>query len=221
MQMGIKRCKLSRKKQEALLQFFVAEVTARTAADLADINRRTAILYYHKIRQVVAEQLALEAAEVFDGAVELDESYFGGVRKGKRGRGAAGKVVVFGILKRGGKVYTQVINDAKAKTLMPIIRQKVVPDSIVYTDSFRSYNALDVSGFHHYRINHSLHFAKQTYNHINGIENFWSQAKRVLRKYNGVPKQHFNLFIKECEFRFNYGTPKEQLKQLKKWCLTT
>lgn len=83
---------------------------------------------------------------------------------------------------------------------------------------YRSYNALDVSGFHHHRINHSTHFAEQKTNHINGIKNFWSQAKRVLRKYNGIPKQHFHLFLKECELRFNYGSPKEQLIMLKKWC---
>jgi transposase len=219
MLMSVSRCKLSRKKQSELLQFFAAEVTARTAADLAGINRRTAILFYHKIRQVIAVQLSLQAEEMLGGEIELDESYFGGARKGKRGRGAAGKVIVFGILKRGDRVYTKVVDDTKADTLMHIIRQKITPDSIVYTDCYRSYNALDVSGFHHHRINHSTHFAEAGRNHINGIENFWNQAKRVLRKYNGIPKQHFHLFIKECEFRFNHGTPKEQLKLLKKWCL--
>ncbi len=87
---------------------------------------------------------------------------------------------------------------------------------IVYTDSYRSYNALDVTDFHHHRINHSRLFASGN-NHINGIENFWNQAKRVLRKYNGIPKESFPLFLKECEFRFNYGSPKQQLKQLRKW----
>ena len=219
MRMNITRCKLSRKTQSALLQFFVAEVTARTAADLVGINRQTAILFYHKIRQVIAARLDCFAEEMFGGEVELDESYFGGVRKGKRGRGAAGKVVVFGILKRGGKVYTKVIQDTKTDTLLPIIRRKIVPDSVVYTDSYRSYNALDVSEFHHHRINHSTHFAEQKHNHINGIENFWSQAKRVLRKYNGISQKNFPLFLKECEFRFNYGSPKQQLATLKKWCL--
>ena len=76
-----------------------------------------------------------------DGEVEADESYFGGRRKGKRGRGAGGKVPVFGLLKRNGKVFTVIIPDAKADTLMPIIRQKVKPDSIVYADTWRSYNA--------------------------------------------------------------------------------
>jgi transposase len=221
MLMGIGRCKLSRKKQEELLRFFVAEVTARRAAELSDLNRRTVILYYHKIRQVIATHLALQAEEMFGGEIELDESYFGGSRKGKRGRGAAGKVVVFGLLKRQGKVFTKVIEDTKTNTLMPIIRQKIRPDSIVYTDSYRSYNALDVSEFHHYRINHSTEFAKPNGNHINGIENFWNQAKRVLRKYNGIPKQHFYFFIKECEFRFNHGSPKQQFKLLKSWCILT
>ena len=66
------------------------------------------------------------------------------------------------------------------------------------------------------RINHSREFARGR-NHINGIENFWNQAKRILRKYNGVPRQSFPLFLKECEFRFNYGTHKQQLKTLKEW----
>ena len=220
MLMGIKRCKLSRKTQVELLRFFAAEVTARTAADLLGVNRGTAILFYHKIREVIAVQLRLQAEETFGGSVELVESYFGGHRKGKRGRGAAGKMIVFGILKRGDRVFTQVVDDTKTHAIMPIIRQKIMPDSVVYTDCYRSYNALDVSEFHHHRINHSTHFAEQKNNHINGIENFWNQAKRVLRKYNGIPKQHFYLFIKECEFRFNHGSPSEQLLLLKKWCLS-
>jgi transposase len=199
-----------------LLEFFVLEVTARSAADVLGIQPNTALLFYKKIRQVISHHIELQAAAMFDGAVELDESYFGGARKGKRGRGAAGKVVVFGILKRGGKVFTKVVNDTKTETLLPLIARKVAPDSIVYTDCYRSYNALDVSDFHHHRINHSALFATGK-NHINGIENFWNQAKRVLRKYNGIPKESFPLFLKECEFRFNYGTPKQQLKILKEW----
>lgn len=146
----------------------------------------------------------------------MDESYFGGTRKGKRGRGAGGKVAVFGILQRGGKVYTKVIADTSTSTLLPIIREKAVPDSIVYSDCWKAYNALDVSEFKHYRINHSKLFAHK-HNHINGIENFWNQAKRHLRKYNGIPKQHFHLFLKECEWRFNYGNAKQLLEILKFW----
>jgi len=214
--MKITRCKLLKKQQLRLLEYFVLEVTARSAADIMEIQANTAILFYRKLREIIASQLAEIEHEVFDGVVELDESYFGGVRKGKRGRGAAGKVAVFGILKRGGKVYTKVVHDTKTETLMPLIARKIAPDSLVYTDGYRSYNALDVSDFYHERINHSVLFANGK-NHINGIENFWNQAKRVLRKYNGIPKESFPLFLKECEFRFNYGTPKQQLKILKEW----
>lgn len=211
----ITRCKLKKNIQLKLLEYFVLEVTARAAADLLQIQPNTAALFYRKIRIIIEHHLAIQANEVFDGCVELDASYFGGLRK--RGRGAAGKVAVFGILKRGGKVYTVVVSDTKAGTLIPVITCKVAPDSIVYTDSYKSYNALDVSGFHHHRMNHSIHFAKGR-NHINGIENFWNQAKRVLRKYNGINKDSFPLFLKECEFRFNYGTPSQQLRILRRWC---
>ena len=214
--MGLKRCRLKDREQCKLLEFFVAEVTARAAADLMGIQANTAALFYRKIRIVIAEKLEAEAS-AFAGEIELDESYFGGVRKGKRGRGAAGKVPVFGILKRSGRVYTQIIDNTRTDTLMPIIRSKIKPDSIVYTDAYHSYNALDVSEFKHVRINHSLLFADGR-NHINGIENFWNQAKRVLRKYNGIPAKQFYWFLKEAEFRFNYGAHKEQLKTLKKWC---
>lgn len=152
--------------------------------------------------------------EQFCGQIELDERYFGGVRKGKRGRGAAGKTPVFGIFKRGGHVYTHVIENTKPSTLMPIIRAKIMPDSVVYTDSFGSYNVLDVSEFKHYRLNHSELFGHK-HNPINGIENFWNQAKRYMRKFNGVPKGHCNLFLKACEWRFNLGSPKQLLKDLK------
>ncbi len=115
------------------------EVTARAAADLLELQANTTTLFYRKVRTLAAEQLEAAASEVA-GEIELDENYFGGVRKGKRVRGAAGKVPVFGILKRGGKVYTQIIDNTRTDTLMPIIRRKIQPDSIVYTDSYRSYN---------------------------------------------------------------------------------
>jgi len=212
--MYIKYCKLSRNKQVELIKYFVAGTTARTAGELSGIHRNTAIRFFHKLREKIAIKQQMEV-EQFCGKIELDESYFGGRRKGKRGRGSAGKVAVFGILKRGGKVYTQIILDAKTDTLMPIIRDKIEPDSIVYTDSWRAYDVLDVSEFKHYRINHTVLFADK-HNHINGIENFWNQAKRHMRKYNGVPRQNFNLFLKECEWRFNMGSPNELVKDLKK-----
>ncbi len=195
--MYVKHCKLTTKAQLGLIEHFVAGTPARTAAEIVGIHRNSAIRFFHKLRTKIAQKQQ-NRREQFCGKIELDESYFGGVRKGKRGRGAAGKVAVFGILKRGGNVYTQIIDNAKTETLLPIIREKIEPDSIVYTDYFRSYNVLDVSEFKHYRINHSKLFANK-HNHINGIENFWNQAKRHLRKYNGISRKNFNLFLKECE----------------------
>lgn len=157
-----------------------------------------------------------ESKEMFCGAVEIDASYFGGHRKGLNGRSPLGKVPVFGILKRGGKVFTCVIPNINNDTLMPIIFGKVRPDSIVYTDAWRGYLALDVAGWEHHRIWHSDEYADGL-NHINGIENFWSQAKRHMRRFNGIPRANFTLFLKECEWRFNYSDPKLRLRQLKQW----
>ena len=141
--MKITHCKLSQSAQRKLCQFFILEVTARAAADILDIQPNLAMLFYRKIRQVIAYHLALQVDEVFDGSVELDESYFGGQRKGKRGgRGSAGKVAVFGILKRNGKVFTIIVENTKQETLLSVIKRKMMPDSIVYTDCYKSYDVL-------------------------------------------------------------------------------
>ena len=218
----MRKSRLSRIKQNKLIEHFVAGTTARCASSLVGVNKSTASYYFQRLREIIAYHIEQESHEAFDGEIEVDESYFGGTRKGKRGRGAAGKIPVFRLLKRGGRVYTKIIPDASSSTLMPIIERKVIPDSIVYSDCWRGYNVLDVSAFKHYRINHSQLFADKK-NHINGIENFWNQAKRHMRKFNGVPKESFGLFLKECEWRFNNPDPKVQLTQLKQWvgaCLT-
>ena len=213
----MRRSRLSQYKQNKLIELFVAGVTARTAAQLVGVNKNTAAYYFHRLRLLNISQQNFTAdriLEMFDGEVEADESYFGGHRKGKRGRGAAGKVAVFGLLKRNGKVYTVAVPNTQTATLLPIIREQVKPDSIVYTDCYKSYDVLDVSEFSHLRINHSTHFAERQ-NHINGIENFWNQAKRHLRKFNGIPKEHFELYLKECEWRFNNSEIKVQISILK------
>ena len=215
--MYTRKSRLSSYKQSRLIEHFVAGTTARAAAQIIGVQANTAITFYMRLRQLIAGKLA---SYELHGEVEADESYFGGVRKGKRGRGAAGKVAVFGLLKRGGKVYTAIIANAKTETLLPIIEQTVKPDSIVYTDTFKAYNALDVSDFHHMRINHSELFADKQ-NHINGIENFWNQAKRHLRKFNGILPENFYWFLKECEWRFNSGDHQKLLKQLKYWYFQT
>ena len=154
--------------------------------------------------------------DAFDGPVEIDESYFGGRRKGKRGRGAAGEVAVFGILRRGGKVYAQMIADCGRATLLPIIRRRVAPNSVVYSDSWSAYDTLWVEGYRHERVDHGEELVADGGRHINGIENFWSQAKRHLRRFNGVPKGSFPLFLQEVVWRYNTGAPENQLESLRK-----
>jgi transposase len=212
-----RKSRLTPRQQSRLLEHFVAGTTARAASELIGIQVNTSATFYLRFRKLIASKLP--SYELF-GEVEADESYFGGRRKGMRGRGAAGKVAVFGLLKRGGKVYTAIIPTAKTETLLPIIEEHVRPDSVVYTDTFRSYNALDVSSLRHVRINHSELFADRD-NHINGIENFWNQAKRHMRRFNGIKPENFYWFLKECEWRFNGGNHAELLKQLKSWYKNT
>lgn len=211
--MYIRKSRLSPRRQNRLLEHFVAGTTARAAAEIIGVQPNTAIRFYMRLRFLISSQLP---SYELNGEVEADESYFGGIRKGKRGRGAAGKVAVFGLLKRGGKVFTAIVPNARTETLLPIIEERVTPDSIVYTDTFRAYNALDVTEFHHMRINHSKLFADRG-NHINGIENFWNQAKRHLRRFNGIKPNNFHWFLKECEWRFNGGNHQNLYKQLKYW----
>ena len=126
----MRKSRLSPYKQNKLIELFVAGVTAHTAAELANVNRNTAAYYFHRLRLLIYRHSS--HLEMFDGEVEADESYFGGRRKGRRGRGAAGKTVVFGLLKRNGKVYTVAVADTKTATLIPVICEQVKPDSIVY-----------------------------------------------------------------------------------------
>ena len=212
----MRKSRLSHYKQDRLIEHFVSGSTALTAASLCCVTRKTSAFFFLRLREIIALELEAESEAMFGGEIEVDESYFGGKRKGKRGRGAAGKIPVFGLLKRGGKVYTKIISDASGATLIPIIGRKVVPDSIVYSDCWKAYNVLDVSDFKHFRINHSELFA-DAHNQINGIENFWNQAKRYLRKFNGVPKAQFGLYLKECEWRFNNSDPSDQLSMIRQW----
>lgn len=198
----IKNSKLTNRQINKLIEFFVLEVPANKAAKSLKINRHSA----ERIYQVIRFSLAVECEKhsPFGGEVEIDESYFGGHRKGNRGRGAAGKVPVFGLLKRKGKVYTKIVDDVARETLRKIIRSKIAPESTVYSDKFRSYDGLVLDGFKHYRINHDKAFINKKRHHINGIENFWGYAKTKLKRYCGINRKRFCLYLKEMEFRFNY-----------------
>ncbi len=120
-----RRSRLSKAKRDRLVEHFVAGTTARAAAELVGVHRNTAASFYTRIRTVIAEET--QKASSVCGEIEVDESYFGGRRKGKRGRGAGWKVPVFGLLKRGGRVYTVMIPNARTDTLMPIMERLIQP----------------------------------------------------------------------------------------------
>jgi transposase-like protein len=159
---------------------------------------------YLKIRARIAQACEQESPFA-TGEVEVDESYFGARRvRGKRGRGASGKTPVFGLLKRNGRVYTEIVPDCSKASLQAVIRGRVAPEVVIHSDGWRGYDGLvDVGYARHFRVEHGSNEFVVGAHHINGIESFWSFAKRRLQKFNGVPAHTFYLHLKECEWRFN------------------
>jgi transposase len=192
---------LRTRQLRVLIRLFALEVPAARAARELGLHRHTAERIYTVIRCAILQ--ACEAEAPLCGIVEADESYFGGHRKGIRGRGAAGKVPVFGLLKRGGRVYTCPVSSVSRATLRAVIRQRVPRGSTIYSDEFAGYDGLITQGYRHHRIHHGTAYA-QGRRHINGIENFWGFAKSKLQRYHGVRRSHFLLYLKEMEFRFNH-----------------
>jgi len=200
-----KRSRISEAKFRQIVKLFALDIEATKIAEITGISRRTINNIVLRIRERIADYCQQQSP--FDsGEVEIDESYFGARRvRGIRGRGAKGKHVVFGLIKRGGRVYTQVVKNCSVSTLLPIIEQKVDKEATVYTDGFKSYDGLVNFGYKkHYRVKHGENEFANGFNHINGIENFWGVAKTRLSKFRGISKNTFYLHLKECEFRFNH-----------------
>ena len=197
------RSRISEAKFREFVRYFALDLDAQKIALLTRLNRNTINRYLQLVRKRIAEYC--EAFSPFQGDIEVDESYFGAKRvKGKRGRGAYGKTPVFGILQRGGHVYTEIVPDCARKTLQAIIRGRIDPDSVIHSDSWRGYSGLVDLGYKkHYRVHHGANEFANGKRHINGIESFWSFAKRRLMKFHGVHPSTFYLHLKECEFRFN------------------
>lgn len=183
------------------IKLFELDTSVRESAKQLGLAYNTVYRLYHILRHAIV--ITDTNYSSFSGEIEMDESYFGGRRKGNRGRGAAGKVPVFGILERGGKVTVEVVPDVKGDTLLELAIRKVKRGSLIYTDRFRSYNGLVSYGFKHRRIDHGKRFANGKV-YINGIEGFWSFAKERLMKYHGVNPEKFPLYLKELEFRYNH-----------------
>ncbi|HEX8072283.1 MAG TPA: IS1595 family transposase [Pyrinomonadaceae bacterium] len=199
-----RRSKISERKVRQLARHFALDLTASHAATLTGLSRRSVTSIFLKIRKRIAEERQ-RASPFSAGEVEVDESYFGARRvRGKRGRGAGGKTIVFGIFKRNGCVYTEIVPDCKKATLQAIIRGRVSIDAAINSDGWRGYDGLvDVGYSKHFRVNHSGNEFVQGTHHVNGIESFWSYAKRRLQKFNGVSTRTFYWHRKECEYRFN------------------
>ncbi len=200
----LSRSHISEAKFRQILREFCRDSTASEISDRISISRPTINSIYMAIRKRVYTLAIKEGASKFSNEVEIDESYFGARRvRGKRGRGANGKVPVFGILKRDGKVYTNIVKNCSRAQLLPILKGKVLDGTTVYSDVWRPYDGL-VYNYDHYRVYHSKNEFTRGKNHINGIESFWSWAKRRLNKFNGRHKKYFPLHLKECEWRFNH-----------------
>lgn len=189
------------------MRHVAADLTAVQIAELTGLNRNTVNRLLRCLRVRMAE--ACETNRPFEGVVEVDESYFGPRRvKGRRGRGAARKTPVFGIYKRNGHVYAEIVPDCSRATLRAAIRGKVDISSIIHSDGWSGYDGLVDMGYKkHLRVDHSANeFSSRRIrgNHINGIEGFWGYAKTRLSRFRGMHPHTFYLHLKECEFRFNH-----------------
>ena len=185
----------------SILKLFELEVSVRKMAQQMKLSYRAVYGAVNTIRMTILNHAA-DADVLLGGEVELDESYFGGRRKGNRGRGAAGKVPVFGILERKGIVHISVVPKVSAEILLSLTVEKVRRGSVVYTDKFKSYDSLMFCGYRHLKVDHGKYFSSGKV-YINGLEGFWSWAKERLIKHHGVSKQQFPLYLKELEFRYN------------------
>lgn len=183
-----------------LVQLFVLGIPAHRAAKNLNLSIDTVTRLFLKIRQAIYEA-SLQELRKLSGELELDETMFGGKRKGKRGWGAKGKHIVFGIYQRNGRIIVFPVPNREKETLLPLIKRYTKHGSIYYTDEYRAYVSLVYRG-KHIRITKEKGKPVDEQN-LNGLEGFWSYAKNWLYQYRGVPRKYFHLYLKEIEFRFN------------------
>jgi len=201
----VNRSKISEAKFRQIIKLFSLDLTATQITIIVGLNPKTIDTLINKIRTRILLMSPIHSRST--GEFEADESYFGPRRsKGKRGRGASNKTIVFGLYKRDGKVYTEIVPDVKAKTLQAIIRGHANIESVIHTDGWKGYDGLVDFGYEkHYRVKHGDNeWSDGNGSHINGIESFWGYAKHRLNKFKGIPRNRFILHLKETEFRFNH-----------------
>jgi len=164
------------------------------------VTYKTAWRMFHQIRSLLQEDY-----EPASGEFEIDETYIGGKSQGKRGRGAEGKTLVFGVAQRNGKVSALIPNDLKSSTVIPLVKERILPESMVYTDEFLTYDGLKRHGYNHKRVHHVSKVWVADNAHTNTIEGFWSLLKRGINGvYHAVSQKHLQSYINEYSFRYNH-----------------
>ena len=209
------RSRISEAKTREILKLFCLDIEASKIAKLSNISRQSVNKIINQIRILIAKEC--EKTSKMQGEIEVDKSYFGAKRvRGKRGRGAGKKTPVFGMLKRNGQVYTQIVKGCSASELLPILRDlSNLSQSTIYSDCWSAYDGLvDFGAKAHYRVKHSKNEFALGKNHINGIENFWGYAKHRLSKFRGIKKENFLLHLKETEFRYNTQIKQQDLYKI-------
>jgi transposase-like protein len=164
------------------------------------VTYKTAWRMFFQIRYLMNEN-----CKPLDNTVELDETYIGARKHGKRGRGAAGKASIFGMVERKGDIQAVVTKDLKRTTLYPIIKEHVLPKSMIYTDEFQSYTGLSQEGYGHKRVHHASKVYVSGDVHTNTIEGFWSLLKGgISGVYKAVGQKHLQHYVDEYAFRYNH-----------------
>ena len=195
-----------------LIKLFDLGISARRAAKEVDVSYPTALHSFDVMRFSILDEQS-KTDDVLKGQIEADEAYFGGKRKGNRGRGARNKTIVFGILERNGKVHVEIVKNVKAKTLLTSTIRKVKKGSIVYTDKWKGYNSLIFNGYKHLSVDHSKMFGKVMY------------TLTVLKVFGVLPKRIWQSIMELvlanscCTLKRWNGDTTTEMKILSHYCL--
>ncbi len=171
------------------------------------VTYKTAWRIFTHVRSLMDEK-----PRKLSGQVEVDETYVGGKRHGKRGRGAAGKTIAMGMVKRQGRIVVKVVPDVKGKTLMANVTKHITPKSTIFTDDMSSYGGLRLAGFRHLKVKHSAKVYVEGIAHTNTVDGFWSLAKRGIDgTHHAISPKYLQAYLNEYGFRYNHRNDDQPL----------